>query len=424
MVAGVLAAVVTKVDYPSPVQALIGQLFGFSPQDEAKLADQLFEESVDDYAATLVGEAQMAGYPVSFVSVKDVQVLDRLRQRAEFAAQSIARTYNEELKRQIVRIAEDNPRANRRAYARQLEDWDKGRMQRKVEEVAVTEQGWAMHEAKRDFAANNPGLTGIARVMPEVASEPICEQLLGLGEMPLEDGLRLSLPAHPHCVHWLEIAWACDMSARKAWAEPYITKVECPTADQLWLGGDHAYVTRDGPDAAAWLDALPGVESMSDDEVKVRTWYMGLEPIQPKAPYGGYKSINGYLRTGKVDRPLQEVTQKSVVSMDAIIGRGQAPADAIVFRGLKTQLNPAVGDVLTDRGFMSTSLKRETAEMFATSNAAGSLMEIRVPKGMPVAKGVEGDAEVILPRSTSMRVLGVTDRSGVQVLSLEVIGVG
>lgn len=100
----------------TPVQSLVANLFGFGGQDVAKLAEQLFAQSLEDYNVTLVGEARAAGYTVSSATVSDAFVLDKLRARADFAANSIGNSYNNELKGQIAQIAADVPTANRWVY--------------------------------------------------------------------------------------------------------------------------------------------------------------------------------------------------------------------------------------------------------------------------------------------------------------------
>jgi hypothetical protein len=147
----------------------------------------------------------------------------------------------------------------------------------------------------------------------------------------------------------------------------------------------------------------------------------------------GYKDFNQALRTG------QELTGKyknMAQSMDKALD-AQAPLaqDIMVYRGMRiADLGDPVGKTITDRAFISTSVRRDVAERFTDNGKA--LVEIRVPAGnkalspniAPFGKGdpmlrdmidsLEG--ELILPRGMSIQITGqYVDDTGRTILKAE-----
>jgi hypothetical protein len=70
------------------------------------------------------------------------------------------------------------------------------------------------------------------------------------------------------------------------------------------------------------------------------------------------------------------------------------------------------GDVITERGFMSTSIYDKKPKDFAGSN--GALMEIAVHPGKRTMAGTDYEHELLFPRNTKMQYLGRSPSGALQ----------
>jgi hypothetical protein len=131
----------------------------------------------------------------------------------------------------------------------------------------------------------------------------------------------------------------------------------------------------------------------------------------------GYTHMNRALRTGEgmdeqgkwidaldsyIDGPLA-----SKMGQDTVLERGVIPWEGFNPTELKA------GELLTERGYMSTAMNSHTARDFAIGEVsmAGAgedwVFQILVPKGTPYAAGTIFENEVILGRGTISRIVSV-----------------
>lgn len=166
-------------------------------------------------------------------------------------------------------------------------------------------------------------------------------------------------------------------------------------------------------------------------------WGRSLTPDEHLA-LGTYQSdgalINGYLRTGTergdpITPDTKEWLDNKVALMDSAIGKATLTNDVETYRrylGGSLGEGTAIGDVVEDKGYLSTTLNRDFAEsgmnqaaeeapsMFG-SPVDSALVRISVPAGSPAAylpASPKSDAakdfeqELLLPRSTSVEITG------------------
>ena len=91
---------------------------------------------------------------------------------------------------------------------------------------------------------------------------------------------------------------------------------------------------------------------------------------------GDYRTINEYVRTGKFDKSLgtgslsNEEISKASKEMDALIDRSKLPDGISLFHGVRDSkyinnvLNAKPGDIIVDKGFVSTSINPIVANEF------------------------------------------------------------
>lgn len=143
-----------------------------------------------------------------------------------------------------------------------------------------------------------------------------------------------------------------------------------------------------------------------------------------------YREINGPLRDGKA---LADQDQESVHHLDALMRRSATEQEMTLWRGtseIQSWKTPdvwppenAIGTVIEDRGFVSTSPEERVAKNFG----ADVLFKITVPKG---SRGLDlrdrdfglNEAEFLLSRGSRFR---ITDESpapgGKRLIELELI---
>jgi hypothetical protein len=156
----------------------------------------------------------------------------------------------------------------------------------------------------------------------------------------------------------------------------------------------------------------------------------------------GFKFVNGSLRGMTFDEfvahPLNawnvkrsgiesvrrqwDEAAKNVELMDqAFRSAHRLSRDTVLYRGMTIPNDPngllgqlRDGAVLTDRGFISTSVYPDTASAFTDSDLTHPLgtvpvvFEIVAPKGTRVVAGSVSEQEAVLNRNTSLRIVSAT----------------
>jgi hypothetical protein len=166
--------------------------------------------------------------------------------------------------------------------------------------------------------------------------------------------------------------------------------------------------------------------------------------------YGGmaYLAVNSALRKGTLDDPATpDWIREDVALLREVASDHRLPAPVEVHRGMlnASRILPprgeAVGVVVTDPSFMSTSTERDVARDFTSAQADGALFRLTVPAGHPaipldqlkvgagrdpkdLAAGYGREFEVVLPPGVSFRITGEHDEDGVRVVTAEVLPYG
>ena len=197
----------------SDVQKMVHLTARWTGDDIGEFADRQFGQAKATYEQALTQELRGWGCSGSGVLGEGPE-LTAVRERADWASTSVAHTYNYELAKEINRIGEDAPKANRHVYAYRLYhgpgSWDKGYWVSKNDEIAKVESMTMINAAKADFYERNPQLyelQGEAWVIPLDTVCPICESYVSANPYDsMEAGYRQTvLPAHVNCPHFLQI---------------------------------------------------------------------------------------------------------------------------------------------------------------------------------------------------------------------------
>jgi len=211
------------------VQKMVHLAGRMTVADEADLAERMLGHQAETYRQTLEAEAARLGCPQTAASPTGDE-LEALQERADWAAASIAGTYNLNLAKEIRLIGEVTPTANRHVYASRLYyadgAWDREYWMSKAVEVAQVESITVINAAVSDFYAHNDGIISpMAHVIPYLAICDLCQEMVaGNPYSSVAEVFRLyEIPPHPGCPHQAE-----SLPARRLSAE------ECAL---LWMGG-------------------------------------------------------------------------------------------------------------------------------------------------------------------------------------------
>jgi len=123
-------------------------------------------------------------------------------------------------------------------------------------------------------------------------------------------------------------------------------------------------------------------------------------------------AINSHLRDGTVSLDTQK---EQVAKLDSAIRKFTLPEDLVVYRSVKGVSKLTAGQVVEDKGFVSTSTNRRYASGDVHSRVTKARILLRAgqhagPIGNPLTDR-PGEDEVLLPRGSKFRVVGKTVKS-------------
>lgn len=127
----------------------------------------------------------------------------------------------------------------------------------------------------------------------------------------------------------------------------------------------------------------------------------------------GFLDTNKYLRGQKGYRARDDDIKKNVARLDSAIEKSTVPK-CTVYRGFESSkiydnLDNLKGAVIDDKAFVSTSLKKDVGNFYATG-PKNMVIEISVPDGAKALdlKGLatnKAESEILLPRNSKFRVI-------------------
>jgi hypothetical protein len=169
------------------------------------------------------------------------------------------------------------------------------------------------------------------------------------------------------------------------------------------------------------MDDDPGFpEAKPEDKKPVSVYDVTPAEAEALREYVGpdYAFMNAYSRNAS--GPDKDFYEEKSKRLDSLIAK-QPPlkGEEVVYRGMrppKELEKQLVKDaVIVDKGFMSTTIDRDTANNFGTT-----IMTIRVPKGYHAVKVqdylqgtvADNERELILPRGTKLKITHVREEKG------------
>lgn len=165
-------------------------------------------------------------------------------------------------------------------------------------------------------------------------------------------------------------------------------------------------------------------------EYKEKLTYEEVEAIR-KYQSTWYLDMNNFLR-GRADS-VSRKTKTYIKNLQKAIKKVEVKENILVARGTTVSAigggwdNIQVDDIIKDEGFMSTSLREETAIDFVNRKGErGILMYIKIPKGTngviaDVAVDDNWESELLLEPGTKIRITGKRIENGMRIIEGEVV---
>lgn len=175
-----------------------------------------------------------------------------------------------------------------------------------------------------------------------------------------------------------------------------------PTALGEPQGGTHDYALWNKDQRAEMAERIKALESqLSPAQLHALEEYTGAGYVNMNALQ---RDTESWVRNNSAD--LLSIVESRVQHLDAAFAKAIPATDnAVVWRGVRYDMTeiPKAGELLSDPGFLSTSLGRHVAEGFSKD----WLYQIDLPAGQSRLFGTERELEMILPRDTPLRVISV-----------------
>ncbi len=199
------------------LQRIMRLAYSMQPEDEAALAAQIERQRSRAWQTALEEEAQKVGVRAR-ANAPRRDDLQYLRDVSRSDAESIARTYNADLEKQIRALFTENPRGNRQFYASRLEAWYSKRAAWKDRQIALMNEKSARYYATQRFREMN--LIGRAKFRFDGPS-PVCDECIdnfAAGEVEQEYVDTHPTPVHIGCNHdWKGTKYQLGVSRRDVW---------------------------------------------------------------------------------------------------------------------------------------------------------------------------------------------------------------
>jgi hypothetical protein len=202
----------------SRLTQIISLLYRRTEGERAQLERQLLEQRKRTWSTALRAEAQRHGCNKVARSPSGADLAE-LRRMSREDADSIIRTWNADVERQVEKLYADNPRGNRNYYARGMEAWAAQREAFKGRQIALVTETTAAEFARGRFREAN--YTGRERFQltgpPPTCRE--CATLFAAGAVDNAFIRRHPTPVHIGCPH--------------TWTAVRLPKINC---SEMWLG--------------------------------------------------------------------------------------------------------------------------------------------------------------------------------------------
>jgi hypothetical protein len=202
---------------PDHLKQRLKLAYEYSIPDERDLAEGIYRQRATAYRDEMTDQARQLGSAQTGRMPGGQDQAYLLKWSLE-DAQSIRRTFNRDLERQIDRLYEANPDGKRDYYVNALEQWASERAVWKDRQIAIYNSKTAQQYAQQRFLAMNSLRGSQFRF---VGPPPICDDCVDMLAMGVVGELvvnRYPTPLHPNCPHrWKFVSAGMTISINELW---------------------------------------------------------------------------------------------------------------------------------------------------------------------------------------------------------------
>ena len=187
------------------VTRLVFNSYSWGRADERRIETGLNSIRVEAYRNMLIETAGQAGCvsPASRARGPSGNSLAALRSSSKSEASGIVETYNNDLRQEVARLFEANPRGLRNHYRDGISSWFSGRQDWKAPQISLVTVQSARSMALADFNARNKALFGerLFRFTGPPPRESECAELMAMGAVDQSIVDANPVPIHIGCPH-------------------------------------------------------------------------------------------------------------------------------------------------------------------------------------------------------------------------------
>ena len=187
-------------------------LYEMTDSDILQLQAALFEQMQAAWLAQMATLARQHGALNATPQLQGAEY-ERLQAKALEDAQSIANTYNRELRSQVNAIAARNPNADRSEYISTLSSWGRERGERKSITIAIATILWAAALGLELFITRNNLANQLFKAIGGTPVCNLCMRIIAAGVVSYQFTVDNPLPAHLGCGHEYVVVNAQDLGS-------------------------------------------------------------------------------------------------------------------------------------------------------------------------------------------------------------------
>jgi hypothetical protein len=196
----------------TPTTEAVIAAYSMTETDIAALADVLFEQLRLSYLERVGSLARQHGAVNVLPQLREPE-LSQLQAKAREDAQGIAKTYNDDLRRQVEGIYNRDPLAGRDEYVRVLASWGRDRSEYKSIQIALYTILWSVNYGFELFITRNNLQYQLFRAVGAIPKCVDCMRIVAAGVVNYRYTQEYPLPYHQNCSHEWSVVNATDISA-------------------------------------------------------------------------------------------------------------------------------------------------------------------------------------------------------------------
>lgn len=184
----------------SKLTRIIAFLYKMQDSEIQALQDDLLRQMSRAWQKGITDEARRFGCPAARGNAPRGNDLADMKRLAKRDAESIGKTWNRDVERQVEKLYQANPRGNRQYYISNMQRWVEQRNAYKAPQIALMTETNIRQLARSRFWDENNITAGFKLVGPPPVCK-VCSQLIARGTVSKAVKEKNEAPVHIGCTH-------------------------------------------------------------------------------------------------------------------------------------------------------------------------------------------------------------------------------